>query len=87
MLKDNQQHLRDYLQFKVYKVGHYFYHRIIAKRFYKNELDEKVYKLNSKLQYRWTGPFRILEKINAVLNKADIYSKSTMVHTINMQPF
>jgi transposase InsO family protein len=85
-MKDNQ-HPRDYLQFKEYEVGHYFYHRRIAKRFYKNELDEKVYKLNAKLQYRWTGPFRILEKINAVLYKADIHGKSTMVHAINMRPF
>jgi transposase InsO family protein len=85
LMKD-KQHPTKHLQFKEYEPGMYFYHRRIAKRFYKNEVDEKVYKLTAKLQYRWTGPFRILKKINPVLYEADIHNKATVVHAINMRP-
>ena len=61
-----RQHPVTHLQYKEYKVGDYFFHRRIAKRFYTDELDEKVYKLNAKLQYRWTGPYIITKQINPV---------------------
>jgi transposase InsO family protein len=82
-----RQHPATHLQFKEYEVGDYFYHRRIAKRFYKDDLDEKIYKLNAKLQYRWTGPFRIIKKILPVLYEADIHNKITIVHAVNMRPF
>jgi transposase InsO family protein len=82
-----RQHPVTHLQYKEYKVGDYFFHRRIAKRFYTDELDEKVYKLNAKLQYRWTGPYIITKQINPVLYEADVHNVMKVVHAVNMRPF
>jgi hypothetical protein len=85
-MKD-KQHPKTYLQFKEYEVGDYFYHKRIAKRFYKDATDEQLYKLNSKLQDRWTGPYYITKKITPVLYEADVHNKMRRVHAINMRPY
>ena len=82
-----RQHPVKILQFKVYKKDDYFFHKRIAKRFYKDALDETIYKLNAKLQHRWTGPYRIVEQLNEVLYKADIHGVIKVVHAINMRPY
>jgi hypothetical protein len=85
-LMKERQHPATHLIFKEYKEGDYFYHRRIPKRFHKSEKDEKNHKLNAKLQFRWTGPFRVLKKVNPVLYEADMHNVSTMVHAVNMRP-
>ena len=64
-----RQHPVKHLQFKAYKKDDYFFHKRIAKLFYKDALDETIYKLNAELQHLWTGPYRIVEQLNAVLYK------------------
>ena len=82
-----KQHPKTHLIFKEYEAGDYCYTRRIPKRFYKDELDEKLYKLNSKLQYRWTGPYLITKKVSPVLYEADMHNEKKMVHAVNMRPF
>jgi hypothetical protein len=81
------QHPKTHLTFKEYEIGEFFFHRRIAKRFYKDAWDEKVHKLNAKLQYRWTGPYIITNKVSPVLYEADIHDVKKMVHAINMRPY
>jgi len=81
------QHPKNHLQYKEYKVGEYFFARRVPRRFYKNPFTEKVYKLNAKLQNRWTGPFRIIRVISPVVYEADIHNCKKMVHAVNMRPY
>ena len=82
-----KQHPRTFREFKEYNVGDFFYSKRIAKRFYKDEKDEQLYKLNAKLQYRWTGPYIITKKISPVLYEADVHNQKKMVHAVNMRPY
>jgi hypothetical protein len=81
-----KQHPRTHMEFKEYNVGDFFYTRRVAKRFYKDNIDEQVYKLNAKLQCRWTGPYIITKKISPVLYEADVHNEKRMVHAVNMRP-
>jgi hypothetical protein len=85
-LMKERQHSAIHLIFKEYKEGDYFYHRRIPKRFHKSKKDEKLHKLNAKLQFRWTGPFIVVKKVNPVLYEEDMHNVSTMVHAMNMRP-
>jgi hypothetical protein len=78
---------RSHLPFKVYSVGDRFFHRRVPRRFYRDQTDERSYKLSSKLQNRWTGPYRITRCISPVLYEADIHNEIKRVHAINMRPF
>jgi len=82
-----KQHPKTHLIFKEYSVGDYFYSKRIPKRFYKDALDEQLYKITAKLQNRWTGPFRITKKISPVLYEADIHNKMKRVHAINIRTY
>jgi transposase InsO family protein len=82
-----KQHPRDHLQYKEYKIGEFFFARRVPRRFYKNPFNEKVYKLNAKLQNRWTGPFIITKVISPVVYEADIHNTKKMVHAVNMRPY
>ena len=83
----DKQHPKTHLIFKEYQVGDFFYLKRIPKRFYIDEKDEIRYKLNAKLQYRWTGPYIVTKKVSPVLYESDIHNKKKMVHAINMRPF
>jgi len=82
-----KQHPKTHLIFKEYAVGDFFYLKRIPKRFYIDEKDEIRYKLNAKLQYRWTGPYIVTKKVSPVLYESDIHNKRKMVHAVNMRPF
>ena len=78
---------RAHLPFKEYSVGDHFFHRRVPRRFYRDQIDERSYKLSSKLQNRWTGPYRITRRLSPVLYEADIHNEIKRVHAINMRPF
>jgi len=82
-----KQHPKGSLQYKEYKVGEFFFARRVPRRFYKNPFNEKVYKLNAKLQHRWTGPFIVTKVISPVVYEADIHNNRKMVHAVNMRPY
>jgi transposase InsO family protein len=82
-----KQHPRTYREFKEYNVGDFFYSKRVPKRFHKDEKDEMLYKLNAKLQNRWTGPYIIVKKISPVLYEADVHNQKKVVHAVNMRPY
>lgn len=74
------------LQFKKYKVGEFFYHKKVPRRFYKDDAEDARYKLASKLQFIYSGPFVILKEISPVVYEAMIHGEVKRVHAINMNP-
>jgi hypothetical protein len=82
-----KQHPRTHREFKEYNVGDFFYSRRVPKRFYKDEKDESLFKLNAKLQPRWTGPYIITKKFSPVLYEADVHNQKKTVHAVNMRPY
>ena len=77
---------REPLQFKPYEVGDYFMMRCYPKRFYYDDQTGQQARLVAKLLYRWSGPYRVTEKISPVLYEAFVHGKMTRVHAINMKP-
>jgi hypothetical protein len=74
------------LQFRPYRHGDFFYLRVVPKRVYRSEKDEKAHYISSKLQFRYTGPYMIHECISPVLYSSYIHGKLKRVHAINMKP-
>ena len=75
------------LEFKPFKVGDYFLLRMHPKREFKNTNEELVYKLSSKLQDRWEGPYKILKVITPILYDADVHNTVRRVHAVNMRDY
>jgi hypothetical protein len=74
------------LTFKPYKVGDYFFRKIIPRRHYRNKEEQVKYLLSSKLQYRYSGPY-IITKVQSPVNYlASINGKTQPVHALNMKP-
>lgn len=74
------------LPFKMYALNQLVYIKRIPKRFYKDPVEELNYHLSSKLQERFSGPFRITSILSPVLYKAMIHGNEKVVHAINMKP-
>jgi len=47
---------------------------------------QELHRINAKLQPRYVGPFRIIEKISPVLYVANINNRNIRVHAIRMKP-
>jgi hypothetical protein len=73
------------LPFKPYERGDYFYLRVVPKRVYKNELEERAHQISAKLQFRYTGPYRVHEQLSPVLYTAYIHGALKRCHAINMK--
>ena len=74
------------LQFKPYKVGDWFFRKIIPRKFYTIKGDKKKHTLSSKLQFRYAGPYMITRVINPVLYEAIIHGRRNQrIHAINMK--
>ena len=73
------------LQFQPYKVGDYCMRKVRPKRYFQTKRGALKYKLSSKLQQRYVGPYRIIEVINPVLYVADVHGVPTMVHAVNLK--
>jgi hypothetical protein len=83
--KFNKQ-TREPLKFKPYKVEDFVFIKRIPRKTYKNKNEEERYINSRKLQYRYTGPFMILEKRSDVSYVLDIHGKARPIHAINMKP-
>ena len=77
---------REPLLFEPYEAGDYFMLRRHPKRHVINRRTRERNKLTAKLQFRWTGPYRITEKLSPVLYKAMVHGKEMCVHAVNMKP-
>ena len=71
---------------KSYEEGQYVFMRQIPRRFYKDKKENVKYHINFKLQpIRWTGPYRILEKLSPVLYVLDFHNNRRKVHIIHLK--
>jgi hypothetical protein len=74
------------LVFKPYKVGDYFFRKIIPRRHYRNKAEQTAYLLSSKLQPRYSGPYIVTKVLSPVNYLAVIHGKTQPVHALNMKP-
>ena len=74
------------LQFREYEVGEQFYRKRNRVRVFKSAQDKETYKINLKLQARYEGPYKIVDKISAVVYVADIDGVKKRVYAVNMKP-
>jgi len=71
---------------KAYEPGHYVFVRRIPRRFYKDQEENIKYHINFKLQpIRWTGPYRILERVSPVLYVIDFHNTRKKIHIIHLK--
>ena len=70
-----------------FKVGDYFYHKQVPRRWYRDNKEEAFVKIGTKLQYRYTGPYRITALVpgNEVVYEALVHNVTKRVHVINMK--
>ena len=73
------------IQFREYDVGDQFYRKRYRVRTFRLVQDQEVYKINQKLQARYERPYRIVEKVSAVVYVADIDGVRKRIHAINMK--
>jgi hypothetical protein len=71
--------------FTPFRVGEQFYYKAEVRRSFKSLVDEKTYKMSSKLQYRYTVPHTVTEVFNPVTYKASIDGFSRIVHANRMK--
>jgi hypothetical protein len=74
------------IKFEEYEVGDLFYRKRNRVRTFKSAQEQETYKINLKLQARYEGPYKIVEKVNAVVYVADINGERKRIHAINMKP-
>ena len=55
-------------------------------RSFKSVQEKETYKINLKLQARYEGPYKVVDKVNAVVYVAMIDGVRKRVHAINMKP-
>jgi hypothetical protein len=63
------------LEFKEYEVGDMFYRKRNQMRTFTVQ-EIETYKISGKLAARYEGPYKIIEKVNAVVYDAEIYKCS-----------
>jgi len=69
-----------------YEPGQYVLTRRIPRRFYKDPQENVKYHINLKLQpIRWTGPYRILQKISPVLYILDFHNTEKKIHIMHLK--
>jgi hypothetical protein len=78
-------HPRTHLPAKEYKVGEYCFLKRVPSRHYIDWKDRAKYKISSKLQTRYIGPYLIIEKRSPVLYRTMIDGHGKMMHAINMK--
>ena len=71
---------------KQYEIGQYVFVRRLPRRFYKDHKENVKYHINLKLQpVRWTGPYRILQKISPVLYTLDFHNTAKKIHITHLK--
>jgi hypothetical protein len=74
------------LEFREYEVGDMFYRKRNQVRTFKSVQEKETYKINVKLAARYEGPYKIIEKVNAVVYVAEIDGERKRIHAVNMKP-
>jgi hypothetical protein len=73
------------LEFHCYELGDWVYLRRVPMRGYKGPKDLERRQTSSKLQMRWTGPYRVVEVHSDVLVSCLVHGKVQVTHAINMK--
>jgi transposase InsO family protein len=74
------------LEFTHYEPNQLVFIKRIPRRFYRDLTDEAQYALSTKLQARYSGPYRILRKKSDVVYVAMVHGKEHTIHAWNMKP-
>lgn len=74
------------LEFKHYELDQLGFIKRIPRRFYRDQQDETSYSLSAKLQARYAGPYRIVEKRSDVVYVAMVHGQRRTIHALNMKP-
>ena len=80
-----QPRRREPLVFREFNEGDYVFLKHVPRRFYRDDIHKKRYKLSRKLQVRYVGPYRIINKFSPVVYQVEINNKLKTVHAINMK--
>jgi transposase InsO family protein len=72
--------------FKEFEVGDWVFKKLIPKALFKYYLDKKEYKIIKKLQFRFCGPYKIVEKHSPVLYSILENGIPKRYHAINLKP-
>ena len=72
--------------YKEFKEGDRFFRKRNPVRTFKSASDRESYKLSLKLQARYEGPYKVKQRVNAVVFVADIDGEDVRVHAVNMKP-
>ena len=73
------------LEFVPYNPGDFVYVKRIPRKFYKSKNEKQKYVSSRKLQFRYSGPFQIVERKSIVSYQVDIHGKKRPIHVINMK--
>jgi hypothetical protein len=74
------------LEFKHYEINQLVFIKRIPRRFYRDQTESDAYALSAKLQARYAGPYRIIDKHSDVLYSAMVHGKRKVIHALNMKP-
>jgi hypothetical protein len=89
-VKDHEVHNRPALKprvFKEYNPGDLFFIKNVPDATYThwdNPKDKRP--ISAKLQHRWAGPYRVIDKINPVIYTASINGRVKRIHALAMKP-
>ena len=74
-------------KFHAYNVGDYFFHKRVPARYHRNNKHEKFVKIGTKLQFRFSGPYKIVGRVEGsdVVYDALIHNVVRRVHVLNMR--
>jgi len=70
--------------FRPYKLGELFFMKVVPKRSL-TVVGGRRQKLTEKLQYRYTGPHRVIEVLNPIVYVAMVDNKIKIVHALRMK--
>jgi hypothetical protein len=74
-------------KFEPYAVGEYFFHKQVPRRYYRDNKQEGFIRIGTKLQFRYSGPYKIVKRVEGseVVYDALIHNVIRRVHVINMK--
>lgn len=76
---------REKLIFQPYNLGDWAFLRRVPMRSYASPTEEIRKMLSSKLQMRWTGPYRIIQVFSDVLYVCLVHGEERVTHAVNMK--
>ena len=73
------------VDFECYNVEDFVFIKRIPRKYYKTRDEIDKYISSRKLQYRYAGPYMVVQKNSDVSYVLDIHGKRRAIHAINMK--